>query len=58
MSQFYISEPEDWRMFHIPFTPYFLAKDRVMGLWHIVEKELNTTGFWEEPKIPYQYRFL
>ena len=58
MSQSYISEPDKWKMYHIPFTVYFLAKDPETGLWNVVEKELNTTSFWEEAKVPYRYRFL
>ena len=53
MSELYISEPGEWKMFHIPFTPYFLAKDPETRLWNLVEKELSHSDIFD-----YHYRYL
>jgi len=66
VSQFYLpSEEEKHIKVHIPLTPYFLYRNPETGLFHVLEKELQSVGidgFYDygitRPQNPYHYRFL
>uniref|UniRef100_A0A6M3Y3Z6 Uncharacterized protein n=1 Tax=viral metagenome TaxID=1070528 RepID=A0A6M3Y3Z6_9ZZZZ len=59
MSEAYISEPDKWKMMHIPFTPYYLCRDPDMKLWVLAEKELtNWNAIFGGVRPIYSYRLL
>jgi len=61
MSEHYISEPDKWKIIHIPFTPYFLCRDPEIRLWVLAEKELTTEWYDVFPtgnRPIYSYRLL
>ena len=59
MSEAYISEPDKWKIIHIPFTPYYLCRDPDTKLWVLAEKEPTN---WDDPlggvRPIYSYRLL
>lgn len=58
MAQYFLSKPEEWKMRHIPFTPYYLARDPETRLWRLVEKQIFSGQYrWGEPPV-YGYRIL
>jgi hypothetical protein len=67
MSEHYLATDSDWKMKHVPFTPYYLVQNPDTKLWHIVEKELAPSSMFviqqhEHSAMAYteryQYRFL
>jgi hypothetical protein len=61
MSRYYVIAPHLWKMIHIPFTPYFWARDPNSKLWCLVEKELREgerSADSDKCKDVYRYRFL
>ena len=60
MAQSYVIDAGSWRMIHIPFTAYFLARNPDTKLWFLVEKELREGEWREDGKRydTYRYRFL
>jgi len=57
MSEHYISEPDKWRMIHIPFTPYYLCRDPNTKLWVLAEKGFNFIRKWNK-NSDYAFRLL